>query len=93
MAVALPLFSLAIGLLLGHWLGRSGRWTIFLLLMLAVIAVFVWGVVSLRAQERTGFDGVGEVALLVLGLLPLEIGGLIGAGIAAIRNRRDKDGG
>lgn len=92
MVFALPLFSLAIGLALGHWLGRSGRWTIFLVLMLAVIALFVWGVVSLRAQDRTGFDGVGEAALLVLGLIPFEIGGLMGAGIAAIRNRRDDHG-
>ena len=92
MILALPLSSLAVGLLLGHWMGRGRHWRAFALLILAVTAVFFWGVLTLRAQEGTGFDGVGEAALLVLGLIPLEIGALVGAGIAVIRNRRGRHG-
>lgn len=91
MGLALPLFSLAIGLVFGHWLGRVRQWGLFVILMLAGAALFFWGVFTLRAQEGTGFDGVAEAALLVLGLIPLEFGLLVGAGIAAIRNRRERD--
>lgn len=92
MILILSALGLALGILLGHGLGRARKWTLFFALMVAVIALFFGGVYALRQQQGTGFDGVAEAALLVLGLLPLEIGGLIGAGIAAIRNRRERDG-
>lgn len=93
MVLVLPMVSLALGLILGHWLGRSRRWGIFVALMLAIIALFFWGILTLRARDGTGFDGVAEAALLVLGLVPLEAGALAGAAVAAWRNRRDAHGG
>lgn len=87
MAIVLPLISLAVGVLLGHWLGKVGQWLLFLILMLCVIVAFVAIVLSVQGQPRTGFDGVAEVALAFLVLVPLELGALIGAGVALIRKR------
>ena len=90
MIFVLPAISLAIGGWLGHRLGRARRWGWWMLLVLVTIAlfaaIFLW--LRMAADTRAGFDGVGQAVLAVLGLLPLELGLLTGAGVAALRNRR-----
>lgn len=90
MVFALPVASLLIGAWLGHGLGRARRWGWWLVLVLLTIGCFVAIVIwlHLTADARSAFDGVGQAALAVLGLIPLEIGLLAGAGVAALRNRR-----
>ena len=89
MIFVLPALSLALGGWAGHWLGRARRWGGWIGLVLSVIALFSALLIWLRATagSRSGFDGIGEAALAVLCLLPLELGLLLGAGVAAIRNR------
>jgi hypothetical protein len=80
--------ALGAGLWLGWALGARRRWRALALIVLAVTLAFAAVLWSLPAADtRSGFDGVAEVALALLIAAPLELGLLIGAGVAAWRNR------
>ena len=90
MIFALPAICLLIGVWVAYWLGRARRWRAWMALLFVIVALVIglisW--ISASSANGTGFDGVGEAALVVLTLIPLEFGMLLGAGVAAIRNRR-----
>lgn len=89
MITALVLFFVTIGTILGYWMAQRERWWAFFAFLIIAALVFFWVVLLVqRRPERTGFEGVAEVALAVLMIGPLELGALIGAGVSRIRKRR-----
>ena len=86
MVFLIPLVSVAVGLALGYWLIRAGHKGVFVGLMLAGALAFGWTIWD--AQGKQGFDGIGNAIIAILVLTPLELGGLIGAGLAFFRAAR-----
>ncbi|MEO0938453.1 MAG: hypothetical protein AAFY38_09890 [Pseudomonadota bacterium] len=75
--------SLALGLFLGLRWVRARRWGRFGLIFVLGAVVFAWAVIAVQGREnRSGFDGVAEIALAFLFAAPLSLGALIGGAIA-----------
>lgn len=85
MTILVPVICALIGAFSGWWLVRRKRTGFFIAMMLIGAVCFGWIVVS--AQGLEGYDAIARFLYAALFVLPLEIGGLIGAGIAAIKNR------
>lgn len=80
---------LGLGGLLGFRVGRAKAWRKFVISMLVGVGLFAASM--LYAHLVGGYQGLGIFLLTAALILPLELGGLIGAGIAALRNRRTRE--
>lgn len=85
MSILIALICLGTGLFTGWYLGKRRLWGWFLAYMFAGMACFAY--LILIARDADAWAGVGYVISALLIIAPLELGGLLGAGIAMIRNR------
>ncbi len=81
-----PLTALAVGLLLGGLLMRTGRVALFVALALGLFGIGAWMIVEGRAAED-GWTGIGYAVSALLMAAPCLVGMLAGGALGQWRRR------
>ncbi len=90
MGILVPIAALILPCILTYFIIRAGNRALVIVILLALAASMVWGI--WKAQQYTGYDGLGYALFAVLMAAPAILGTLLGWLMGWIANRRTRAG-